>query len=324
MFFAFPFVPDSIVINPVNLHWISDREDEERQKKLEQEIIEGRKRRHALRAERTRSLSPQKMSSSLNLGSKRKRTLELLNENSSIPLLPADSFSKSSSISKAEEIKRTIAAIAGPSGTLPLFPSSQSITENLYPKSNVQKSMLKRTRGSSIIFKDIFETITFSNSKRSLIQIVLKLLSLFLHPGSSHVNPKNDTHSNIFVAPTLKSTTGSKFSHKKKEAMMKLCYLPTLSWNALLMTRLLKWLTNSQPLWQQTFQKTNKQNSDGTLNRDSFEDEESSPIANSNSPSNKKVVPKALPIQRQRVCSEKNCFNSQTKWKQPRDWYWKI
>lgn len=136
------------------------------------------------------------MSSSLNLGSKGKEPTDLLNENSSIPLLPADSFSKSSSISKAEEIKRTIAAIAGPSGTLPLFPSSQSITKSSpAPKSNVQKSNVEKNQEEATSSSKIsLKPSHFSNSEKESDSNRFEITKLISTPkGSSHVNPKNDT-----------------------------------------------------------------------------------------------------------------------------------
>lgn len=247
------------------------------------------------------------MSSSLNLGSKGKEPTDLLNENSSIPLLPADSFSKSSSISKAEEIKRTIAAIAGPSGTLPLFPSSQSITKSSpAPKSNVQKSNVEKNQEEATSSSKIsLKPSHFSNSEKESDSNRFEITKLISTPkGSSHVNPKNDTHSNIFVAPTLKSTTGSKFSHKKEENNDEAVLFTNIKLKRIVDDPAPQ-VTNQQPAIMTDVSKTNKQNSDGTLNRDSFEDEESSPIANSNSPSNKKVVPKALPPKPKSLASKK-------------------
>lgn len=94
-----------------------DREDELRQQRLEQEIIEGRKRRQALRAERTRSLSPEKITPNLPLVSSKAVDLNSLES-----VLPPPS----TKLSKSDEIKKTIASIAGPTGTLPLFPSSRT------------------------------------------------------------------------------------------------------------------------------------------------------------------------------------------------------
>lgn len=84
--------------------------------------MEGRRRRQALRAERTRSLSPEKKAS-------------ISQPASASPITgPKTPYLSSNTnlTSKEEEIKRTIAAIAGPSGSLPLFPQPKSST----PKSS--------------------------------------------------------------------------------------------------------------------------------------------------------------------------------------------
>lgn len=81
--------------------------------------MEGRLRRQALREERTRSLSPEKrasISQSSSLGSINKI------EGPNTPYLS----SSSNLTSKEEEIRKTIAAIAGPSGTIPLFSQNKT------------------------------------------------------------------------------------------------------------------------------------------------------------------------------------------------------
>lgn len=71
-----------------------------------------------MRAERTRSLSPEKRSSIA--------PSQTITTGPSTPYLS----SKTNLTSKEEEIKRTIAAIAGPSGTLPLFPQAKLPSSN--------------------------------------------------------------------------------------------------------------------------------------------------------------------------------------------------
>lgn len=247
------------------------------------------------------------MSSSLNLDSKGKEPTDLLTENSNIPLLPADSISKSSSLSKADEIKRTIAAIAGPSGTLPLFPSSQSITKpSPAPKPNVQKSNVAKNQEEATPSPKIsLKPSPFSNSEKESNSNRFEIPKLIPTPkGNSHVNPKNDTQSNVFVTPTLKSTTAPKFSPKKEEDNDEAVLFTNIKLKRIVDDPAPQ-VTNPQPAIMTDVSKTNKQNSDGTLNKDCFEDEKSSPLANSNSPANKKVAPKALPPKPKSLASKK-------------------
>jgi hypothetical protein len=121
---------------------LSRSSDEDlRAKQLEQKILEGKKRREAIRSERTRSLSPEKKQS---IGIK--HTIDLPS--------PATPYLNSKAILTAKEleIKKTIEAIAGPTGTLPLFPqNSKPVTDNSLVKSVSEKTTPQAQRLESYV-----------------------------------------------------------------------------------------------------------------------------------------------------------------------------
>lgn len=103
--------------------------------------MEGKKRREAIRNERTRSLSPEKKQS---IGVKHAIGLPS-------PATPYLS-SKATLSAKELEIKKTIEAIAGPTGTLPLFPqTSKPVTDDSSVKPLSEKTTPQAQRfGPSI------------------------------------------------------------------------------------------------------------------------------------------------------------------------------
>lgn len=122
-----------------------------------------------MRAERTRSLSPEKRSSIAP-----SQTISIGVTGPSTPYLS----SKPNLTSKEEEIKRTIAAIAGPTGTLPLFPQTKLPNSNLItasppPARNTSESTrIDFDTGSSskqsikVPFKSPEETPSFSLAQK--------------------------------------------------------------------------------------------------------------------------------------------------------------
>ncbi|ANB11739.1 hypothetical protein AWJ20_4561 [Sugiyamaella lignohabitans] len=122
----------------------TDREDELRAKQLEQEILEGRRRRQALRAERTRSLSPQK--SSL-IG-------DSVNDVTKVDNLKKEDAPKktvaTSVKSKEQETKEKIELLHGANATISLFPSTSKYVEA--PKIPAWKeALLKRERENKTV-----------------------------------------------------------------------------------------------------------------------------------------------------------------------------
>lgn len=193
----------------------SDREDEERQRKLEQEIIEGRKRRQALRAERTRSLSPEKRTSVANFDNVNTDSFKTLSDARNIPSLPAKSESANSKLTKAEEIKKTIEAIAGPTGTLPLFPSASNAASKQSPSENGEKEEKHISKPVKASVKSL-KPSPFSKSEKHGDQDVFKVPNLSsVLKNESHTKSKSQIESEIFAAPILKSTTSPNGAHKK-------------------------------------------------------------------------------------------------------------
>lgn len=154
-----------------------------------------------MRAERTRSLSPEKFPSSLNLSSSSSHLEDL----KSPSLAPESLKTSSTKLSKAEEIKKTIAAVAGPSGTLPLFPSNNS---QALPKAT-DTPIINIDKKSPTVKKTLAD-------KNSSVKKVDDSKPEFISTSLKHrdVSPDKDLEasshsklddSNIFPQPKLKS-----------------------------------------------------------------------------------------------------------------------
>lgn len=177
-----------------------------------------------MRAERTRSLSPEKMASTTNLQAKTKETTSLLNDDSNIPSLSKDTAISSLKLSKADEIKKTIESIAGPSGTLPLFPSlSQSSqkpassSKSEIPKVFVQTGVFEKKEKTPVSEKSL-KPSPFPNSENYSARDIFNSSKLTsVSKTGVQTSPKNETHSNNFITSPLKSIAGHGPSHRQEK-----------------------------------------------------------------------------------------------------------
>lgn len=178
-----------------------DREFEERQKQLEKSIIEERIRRRAAREERVRSLSPEKFPAVHS--TQRPSTSKNLSE---VTLSPPSSSSLSSS--KAEEIQKTIERIAGPTGTLKLFPSSASKSQSNEKVKDIPEPQKGENKTEKTDIKDLerLKNLDLNSSSPPSLEKLVK------SDSSEKLPKKND---DTFEPPKLRSITSLKKKDEK-------------------------------------------------------------------------------------------------------------